>query len=78
MNEADLSFPVYNATSYLEDHPGGSIILREVAGTDATEQFVEVGHSAETDDILKELYVGDLAEDVCFGPIVYFSPESQN
>ncbi|KAH7628944.1 hypothetical protein B0T09DRAFT_169996 [Sordaria sp. MPI-SDFR-AT-0083] len=65
---------VYNATSYLEDHPGGSIILREVAGTDATEQFVEVGHSAETDDILKELYVGDLAEDEHAEEVEIFRP----
>ncbi|KAK1773873.1 hypothetical protein QBC45DRAFT_61955 [Copromyces sp. CBS 386.78] len=65
---------VYNATSYLEDHPGGSIILREVAGTDATEQFVEVGHSAETDDILKELYVGDLAQDEHADEVEVFRP----
>lgn len=43
---------VYDAMPYLEDHPGGDAILREVAGTDATEAFADVGHSAEACDHL--------------------------
>ena len=67
-----LTSTVYDVTKYLEDHPGGSIILREVAGTDATQGFVEVGHSADADDVLKELYIGDLAADVR----LFTSPEA--
>lgn len=65
---------VYDATKYLEEHPGGVIILRDVAGTDATEQFVEVGHSVEASDILKELYVGDLAEEEHAEEVEIFRP----
>lgn len=32
---------VYDIAKYLEDHPGGSAILIEVACTDATEAFEE-------------------------------------
>ncbi|KAB8218442.1 hypothetical protein BDV33DRAFT_192695 [Aspergillus novoparasiticus] len=51
---------VYDVTKYLEDHPGGSAILLEVAGTDATEAFEEVGHSDEAREQLEPFYVGDL------------------
>ncbi|KAJ5174036.1 Cytochrome b5 [Penicillium coprophilum] len=51
---------VYDVTKYLEDHPGGSAILIEVAGTDATEAFEEIGHSDEARDELVQYYVGDL------------------
>ncbi|KAJ5637540.1 Cytochrome b5 [Penicillium lividum] len=51
---------VYDITKYLEDHPGGSAILIEVAGTDATEAFEETGHSDEARDELARYYVGDL------------------
>ncbi|OQE43153.1 hypothetical protein PENCOP_c003G01048 [Penicillium coprophilum] len=51
---------VYDVTKYLEDHPGGSAILIEVAGTDATEAFEETGHSDEARDELVQYYVGDL------------------
>ncbi|GAB1202853.1 hypothetical protein APSETT445_001476 [Aspergillus pseudonomiae] len=51
---------VYDVTKYLEDHPGGSAILVEVAGTDATEAFEEVGHSDEAREQLEPFYVGDL------------------
>ncbi|KAH8434883.1 uncharacterized protein LDX57_012514 [Aspergillus melleus] len=51
---------VYDITKYLEDHPGGSAILLEVAGTDATDAFEEVGHSDEAREQLEPFYVGDL------------------
>ncbi|KAJ5375283.1 Cytochrome b5 [Penicillium concentricum] len=51
---------VYDVTKYLEDHPGGSAILIEVAGTDATEAFEETGHSDEAREELVQYYVGDL------------------
>ncbi|KAJ5880402.1 uncharacterized protein N7473_011455 [Penicillium subrubescens] len=51
---------VYDITRYLEDHPGGSAILFEVAGTDATEAFEETGHSDEARKELEKYHIGDL------------------
>lgn len=34
-----ISVEVYDVTPFLEYHPGGSQILAEYAGTDATEPF---------------------------------------
>lgn len=56
---------VYDVTKYLEEHPGGSAILHDVAGQDATQEFEDVGHSEEANESLESLYVGDLPEDVC-------------
>jgi sterol desaturase/sphingolipid hydroxylase (fatty acid hydroxylase superfamily) len=36
---------IYDLTSYLQLHPGGSEILEDVAGTDATNVFKDIGHS---------------------------------
>lgn len=57
---------VYDVTKYLEDHPGGSAILIEVGGTDATEAFEETGHSDEAHDELAKFHIGDLPPEVCF------------
>ncbi|KAJ5998700.1 hypothetical protein N7451_006510 [Penicillium sp. IBT 35674x] len=51
---------VYNVTEYVRDHPGGPDVLCDVAGTDATEAYDEIGHSEEADDILKAYLVGRL------------------
>lgn len=51
-------------TKYLDDHPGGSAVLIEVAGSDATEAFEEIGHSDEAREQLEPYYVGDLPEEV--------------
>lgn len=55
---------VYDVTKYLEEHPGGSAILQDVAGRDATQEFEDVGHSEEANDWLEGLYIGDLPEEV--------------
>jgi predicted heme/steroid binding protein len=55
---------VYDITKYLEDHPGGSAILIEVAGTDATEAFEETGHSDEAREELEKYQIGDLPTEV--------------
>ncbi|KAK3337659.1 hypothetical protein B0T19DRAFT_455548 [Cercophora scortea] len=64
-NKADdiwivLHNKVYDVSKYLEDHPGGSAILRDVAGKDATVEFEDVGHSQEANDELVHFLVGDL------------------
>ncbi|CAH0057027.1 unnamed protein product [Clonostachys solani] len=51
---------VYDSTSFLKKHPGGEDVLLEVAGTDATEAYDEVGHGETADRLLSKLYVGEL------------------
>ncbi|KAK3372731.1 hypothetical protein B0H63DRAFT_527559 [Podospora didyma] len=65
---------VYDVTKYLEDHPGGVAVLQEIAGTDATVAFDDVGHSAEATDELKLLYIGDLAEEEHIEVLEIFRP----
>jgi cytochrome b involved in lipid metabolism len=52
---------VYDVTKFIESHPGGSDVLLEVAGKDATTEFEDIGHSADAFKILDELFVGDVA-----------------
>ncbi|KAJ5995205.1 cytochrome b5 reductase [Penicillium waksmanii] len=51
---------VYNITNYVRDHPGGADVLRDVAGTDATEAYEDVGHSEDADEILASYLIGTL------------------
>ncbi|KAL1990069.1 hypothetical protein VTN49DRAFT_6650 [Thermomyces lanuginosus] len=51
---------VYNASSFIDEHPGGEEVLLDVAGQDATEAFEDVGHSDEARQILAGLQVGVL------------------
>ncbi|KAG7288237.1 hypothetical protein NEMBOFW57_007767 [Staphylotrichum longicolle] len=65
---------VYDVTKYCEDHPGGLAVLHEVAGTDATEAFEEIGHSLDANEDLQKLYLGDLAEDDHAEEVEVFRP----
>jgi len=51
---------VYNVSKYLEDHPGGEEVLMDRAGADATEDFEDVGHSADARKTLDKFEVGEL------------------
>lgn len=51
---------VYDLTKYLEEHPGGSEILVEAAGTDATEAFDNAGHSEDAFEIMADFRIGKL------------------
>jgi len=51
---------VYNASSFVDEHPGGEEVLLDVGGQDATEAFEDVGHSDEAREILEPLLVGSL------------------
>ncbi|KNC47614.1 cytochrome b5 [Thecamonas trahens ATCC 50062] len=51
---------VYDLTEYLDEHPGGDIML-EGAGLDATEMFDDVGHSDEAAEELAKYLIGRLA-----------------
>jgi nitrate reductase (NAD(P)H) len=50
---------VYNATEYLELHPGGIDSIAINAGEDATEDFVAI-HSMKATKMLEKYYIGDL------------------
>ncbi|XP_045603757.1 cytochrome b5 isoform X2 [Procambarus clarkii] len=54
---------VYDVTKFLDEHPGGEEVLLEQAGTDATEGFEDVGHSTDAREMMKEYYIGELAEE---------------
>ncbi|KFH46388.1 cytochrome b5-like protein [Hapsidospora chrysogenum ATCC 11550] len=51
---------VYDATKFIDEHPGGEEVMLDVAGQDATEAFEDVGHSDEARETLDQLLVGTL------------------
>jgi len=51
---------VYDATKFIDEHPGGEEVLLDVGGQDATEAFEDVGHSDEARETLEQLKVGTL------------------
>ncbi|CCM02701.1 uncharacterized protein FIBRA_04807 [Fibroporia radiculosa] len=50
---------VYDATPYLDEHPGGAESILLVAGDDATDDFVAI-HSADAKHKLRQFHVGTL------------------
>ena len=53
---------IYDATGYLDDHPGEPEVLLAAAGHDASAVFHAVGHSPNAMRILKRLIVAPRAE----------------
>jgi sterol desaturase/sphingolipid hydroxylase (fatty acid hydroxylase superfamily) len=53
---------IYDLTSYLELHPGGSEILEDVAGTDASDVFQDIGHSEVALRAMSKYAIGTLKE----------------
>jgi nitrate reductase (NAD(P)H) len=53
---------VYDATGFLDDHPGGAESILISAGADATADFDAI-HSARAKAMLDEYYVGELVEE---------------
>ncbi|UNI15607.1 Cytochrome-b5 reductase [Purpureocillium takamizusanense] len=51
---------VYDVTKYLNDHPGGAEVLAEAAGTDASEEFDNAGHSEDAFELMESYLVGSL------------------
>ncbi|XVF81178.1 hypothetical protein PTKIN_Ptkin15bG0135900 [Pterospermum kingtungense] len=51
---------VYNVTKFLEDHPGGDEVLLSATGKDATDDFVDVGHSSSARAMMDEFCVGEI------------------
>ena len=50
----------YSFLFFISQHPGGSELLMEYAGKDATNAFRKAGHSVDAIRELKQFYVGDL------------------
>jgi nitrate reductase (NAD(P)H) len=50
---------VYDATKYLEDHPGGAESILITAGQDATEEFDAI-HSTKARGLLEKYYIGEV------------------
>ncbi|XP_037085610.1 cytochrome b5-like [Pollicipes pollicipes] len=53
---------VYDVTKFMDEHPGGEEVLRDMAGKEATENFEDVGHSTDAREMMKEFEIGELAE----------------
>ena len=51
---------VYDVSQFKDEHPGGDEIIMDLGGQDATESFVDIGHSDEALRLLKGLYIGDV------------------
>jgi len=52
---------VYDATKYLDDHPGGAASILIGGGQDVTDEF-EALHSSKAWKLLEEFYIGDVAD----------------
>ncbi|KAJ5496960.1 Cytochrome b5 [Penicillium fimorum] len=53
---------VYDITNYVRDHPGGADVLLDVAGSDATEAYEDVGHSEDANEIMETYLVGTVKD----------------
>lgn len=51
---------VYDVTAFLDNHPGGRDVLLCNAGTDATQAFQDINHSAIAYKMMEQYYVGEL------------------
>lgn len=58
-----INTKVYDVTSYLEDHPGGPDIVTDVAGIDATDDYMDIGHSEDADAMLIDYLIGKISGD---------------
>lgn len=54
---------VYDVTQFLDEHPGGEEVMIEQAGGDGSESFEDVGHSSDARELMKDYYIGELAEE---------------
>ncbi|KAJ5782823.1 hypothetical protein N7457_004597 [Penicillium paradoxum] len=53
---------VYDITTYVRDHPGGADVLIDVAGSDATAAYEDVGHSEDASEILETYLIGTVKD----------------
>lgn len=53
---------VYDVTNFLQDHPGGSDVIMDYAGRDATLAFHGTGHSRDAIEQMADYLIGELPE----------------
>ncbi|XP_034947778.1 cytochrome b5-like [Chelonus insularis] len=53
---------VYDVTQFLNEHPGGEEVLLDHKGVDASEDFDDVGHSADAHELMKKYMVGEIID----------------
>eukprot|EP01064_Diplonema_japonicum_P027580 TRINITY_DN400_c0_g1_i5.p1 TRINITY_DN400_c0_g1~~TRINITY_DN400_c0_g1_i5.p1 ORF type:complete len:169 (+),score=69.71 TRINITY_DN400_c0_g1_i5:69-509(+) len=51
---------VYKIKKYMSQHPGGAEVLLEKAGSDATEEFKQIGHGSNARELMKKYCIGKL------------------
>ncbi|KAJ2848419.1 hypothetical protein IWW36_003311 [Coemansia brasiliensis] len=51
---------VYNVTEFLDEHPGGEEVILDNAGKDATNDFEDIGHSEDAQEMLEKYFIGTL------------------
>jgi len=51
---------VYEVADFLDEHPGGPEIVKEYQGTDATDEFDDIGHSPDALEMLKTYEQGGI------------------
>ena len=49
---------VYDVTSFIDEHPGGSEIVVESTGKDATSDFQDIGHSSVAEEMMEQYKIG--------------------
>ncbi|KAI9297344.1 cytochrome b5 [Neoconidiobolus thromboides FSU 785] len=54
---------VYDVTKFIQEHPGGEEVLLELGGQDATEAYLDIGHSESADKLLESYKVGTIDPD---------------
>ena len=51
---------VYAVKDYMSQHPGGAEVLYEKAGSDATTDFIQIGHGSNARELMKKYCIGRL------------------
>jgi len=54
---------IYDVTKFLAEHPGGEEVLLERAGKESTEEFEDVGHSADAKGMMGKYLIEELCEE---------------
>ena len=55
---------VYDVTKFVEEHPGGQEAILQHCGEDATQTFIEAGHSDEAYKSLQMYKIGMIKREV--------------